>query len=539
MFQIISSVIGGVGVFLLGMILMTDGLKAIAGDRLKRLLKKFTGNVFSAVSSGAVVTALIQSSSATTLMTIGFVSAGLITFVQAIGVIIGANLGTTATGWLVSLLGFKLKISLLALPLIGIGVYFKLIGNGKKAFFGSVLAGFGLIFVGIDILKDGMGDLAHSIDLSSFETGLVGNLILVVIGIVMTVLMQSSSAAIAITMTALFSNAIILEQAMVLVIGQNIGTTITAIVGAVGGSLSAKRAALAHSMFNILTGVMALILLPAFLYLLVDYMNMTDDATILATFHTLFNILGAALILPFIKPFSQLVMRLIPEKETQITWHLDKATAQYTPVAIEAARKTIINITRHLARGLKQQLENEKDAQELDKVINEAESAIQKVQVYISNMQGQSSAAIKYEAYLSMLHGLDHLTRLVKASKQNIPFSKLLNKNELKAMKAKLLEAINEIETSEDELLGNTVEKLEALSKQIAELRKSLREDILDATARGSLNPDDSLNQIRTILWIDRVGYHMWRNVYHLEDKKENQSDLEQENDEHHIDGEM
>ena len=205
----VVAVIGGIGFFLLGMSLMADGLKGIAGDSLRRLLNRFTGGTVSSMATGAVMTLLLQSSTATSLMTIGFVSAGMLSFVQAVGIIFGANLGTTSTGWMVAFIGLKFSISQLALPIVGIGVLLKQFSAGRWALLGHVLAGLGLIFVGIQFLQDGMAGLDGYIDLSRFAELTVGNrLLLILIGVVMTVIMQSSSAAVATTITVLASGAI-------------------------------------------------------------------------------------------------------------------------------------------------------------------------------------------------------------------------------------------------------------------------------------------------------------------------------------------
>jgi len=240
--------LGGIGLFLLGMILMTDGLKTAAGNALRKALARFTGGPLSALLSGATLTALVQSSSATTLATIGFVSAGILTFEQAVGVVFGANLGTTSTGWLVSLLGFKVSIAAFALPMVGAGALANLLGRGRWRAAGLAVAGFGLIFVGIDQLQVGMAGLATRLDPSMLPgDNLAGRLALVGLGVLMTVVMQSSSAAVATTLAALHAGTIGLDHAAALVIGQNVGTTVTAGLAAIGASTAARRTALAHA----------------------------------------------------------------------------------------------------------------------------------------------------------------------------------------------------------------------------------------------------------------------------------------------------
>lgn len=355
-----GTVLGGVGLFLLGMLLMTDGLKALAGDALRQGLARFTGSPLTAVASGAAVTALVQSSSATTLATIGFVSAGLLSFNNAIGVVIGANLGTTSTGWIVSLLGLKLSIVTLALPLIGISALARLLGRDRLAQAGTALAGFGLIFVGIDVLQVGMADLSRQVDLSRYAAdGLGARLVLVTVGLVMTVILQSSSAAVATTLTALAAGTLNLEQAAALVIGQNLGTTVTAALAAVGAQTAAKRTALVHIVFNLGTGALAFLLLPVFT-LAVDRGTEAwvgdDQALTLAAFHTAFNLMGAVLFVPLIPQLARLAETLLPERRSPLTRHLDASLTTVPALALDAARRsledTVLALVAHLRQAL-------------------------------------------------------------------------------------------------------------------------------------------------------------------------------------------
>jgi phosphate:Na+ symporter len=279
----VITVIGGIGLFLLGMTLMTDGLKTIGGETLKKLLSRFAGGSVKGLISGALLTTLIQSSAATTLTSIGFVSAGLLTFNQALSIIFGANLGTTSTGWLVSLLGLKYSIASLALPLIGAGALLRLSSNEKWQPIGTIAAGFGLIFVGLDYLQNGMASVSNLVDLSNFGTNtFLGKLLLVGIGMILTVLLQSSSVAVAATMTALHAGTISFDQACAMVIGQNVGTTFTTLFAVIGATIPAKRAALGHILFNVLTGIIAFIFLSLLSKIVVILSNwfQTDEPAI-------------------------------------------------------------------------------------------------------------------------------------------------------------------------------------------------------------------------------------------------------------------
>jgi len=225
-FSSIGQLIGGVGLFLLGMMLMTDGLKVAAGQSLKQLLERGTGTAVHGLLSGALLTALVQSSSAVTVAAIGFVNAGMLTLERSVWVVFGSNIGTTMTGWLVALVGFKIKIALFALPAIGVGMVLKLTGGDtRRGAVGLALAGFGLFFVGVSVLKDAFEGVAQTIDISGlYAEGLAGVLIFVGIGFLMTLLTQSSSAALSIALAAAAGNLVALEPAAAMVIGANIGT---------------------------------------------------------------------------------------------------------------------------------------------------------------------------------------------------------------------------------------------------------------------------------------------------------------------------
>jgi len=344
--NVIVQLMGGIGLFLLGMSLMTDSLKAIAGEALRQWLVRFTNSPIKAVLSGIGLTVVVQSSTATTLATIGFVSAGVLSFSHAIGVIIGANIGTTSTGWMVALLGLKFSISSFALPLIGVGALLKLLGKEKVAFIGLTLAGFGLLFLGIQFLQDAMSGVAQLIDLSRWaEPTFVMKLILVIVGVLMTILLQSSSAAITTTLAALSTQTINLEQTLALVIGQNVGTVATAILAAIGATTSAKRTAAVHVIFNIVTAIFAFLLLsPLFMwaYHQIDVIHQLDSVLLVAAFHTAFSLLGACIFMPFLPQFEQLIVRLLPEKELSTTRYLDESLYHIPALAIAAAERVLL-----------------------------------------------------------------------------------------------------------------------------------------------------------------------------------------------------
>ncbi|MCF6290535.1 MAG: Na/Pi symporter [Desulfobacterales bacterium] len=297
--------IGGLGLFLLGMMMMTDGLKMSAGHGLRHFLTGSTKTALRGILSGASITSLVQSSSAVTVATIGFVNAGLLTLGQAILLIYGSNIGTTMTGWLVALVGFHANIKVVALPAVGIGMLVRLLaGQRRYTGAGEAIAGFGIFFLGIEILKTAFTGLEGHIQLGALTGN--GPLLLVLfagIGVVLTFLMQSSSAAMAIILTAAGSGLIPVNSAAALVIGANIGTTTTAILATIGATANAKRVAAAHVAFNLVTGCLALLFLPLLLSLVTGLLDLTGremgPVTVLALFHTTFNLAGVILFLPF------------------------------------------------------------------------------------------------------------------------------------------------------------------------------------------------------------------------------------------------
>jgi phosphate:Na+ symporter len=300
----IFTFLGGIGLFLLGMKLMTEGLTSAAGDTLRVILSAATRSRIRAIASGILITAMVQSSSAVIFTTIGFVNASLLSLGQAVGVIYGSNLGTTLTSWVVALVGFNLDLQALGLPAVGIGMGLS-VAYGARRFgaLGRAIAGFGLFFLGIDVLKGAFAGLGESVDLQEWANdGLLGILLFVVIGIMLTLLMQSSSAALAVILTAVGSGLIPLTVAAAMVIGANVGTTSTGVFAAIGATAPAKRAASAHVIFNLVTAAISLLLLIPILALvgiIVHILGAQEELAIsLAIFHTLVKLLGILVMLP-------------------------------------------------------------------------------------------------------------------------------------------------------------------------------------------------------------------------------------------------
>lgn len=355
---LLAGLLGGVGLFIMGMELMTDGLRLAAGPALERILTASTRTRWRGLAAGALVTAVVQSSSAVTVATIGFVNAGLLNLGQALWVLFGANVGTTMTGWIVAVLGFGLKIDLLALPLIGLGVGLRVTGHGtRRGALGTACAGFGLLFLGIDVLRGAFGDVAQQISLPAGSDWRVV-LTQLLAGLVLTVLMQSSSAALTLALSAAGAGLLSAHGAAAVVIGANIGTSVKAVLAALGATPNARRAASAHVLFNLLTGLVALALLPWLVQWLLQAMHALglDDSPALtvALFHTVFNVLGVVLMWPLagrLTRWLQARFRTAEEDESRPRF-LDATVLAVPVVALDALHRELGRFRGLAARSL-------------------------------------------------------------------------------------------------------------------------------------------------------------------------------------------
>jgi phosphate:Na+ symporter len=516
---LIFKLVGGIGLFLLGMVLLTDGLKAFAGNALRRALVRFTGTPLKAFCSGALVTAMVQSSSATTVTVIGFVSAGLLTFPQAVGVVLGASLGTTGTGWIVAVLGLKVSLGFYALPLVGVGAFMKLLGHGRTRSLGLALAGFGLIFTGIETLQVGMEGLSSEFNLARLSGGgLWGHVLAMLIGCVMTVIMQSSSAAVATTLTALHTGTINFEQAASLVIGAAVGTTVTGALAAIGGSVPAKRTALAHVLFNLATGLIAVVLLPLFLWgigLAQQYLGLDAGAASLAAFHTAFIAVGVAIFLPFAHPFACWIERRLPDKEPTLTRHLDATLLHAPAVALEASRRALSDTAVELFAVLRATIAGEADAQNVRRL--EIHRALEQTQAFFANVPPVSEDEPPSKSRVAQLHAIDHLTRLEAHLQPETDLRRALT-NEHVRTAASL--GIQILDAAVAGLRGHGptdwLTHVKQAAAALAEQRRQERPAVLNRTADGQGGAAQALEILDAMRWLDRVGFHTWRICHYL-----------------------
>ncbi len=327
---IFFQIVGSLGLFLFGIKLLSEGLQKSAGDKMKAILKLMTKNRFVSIITGLLITIIIQSSSATTVMVVSFVNAGLMGLTQAIGVILGANIGTTFTGWLVALLGFKVDITSLALVSIAFAAPMMFSKKSKTRDGADILLGFGVLFLGLNFMSHAMPDITGNIEVLEFlatfnSDTLWMNLLCILLGTLVTIVVQSSSAAMAMTLTMAYNGWLGVTASAALILGSNIGTTITAYLASIGTSTTAKRAAWAHIIFNVVGSVIALIFFHPLLSL-VNYITPGDIHSLqgaalssqlplfLAMFHSVFNVVNTIIFFPFVRQYSHFIERLVPPK---------------------------------------------------------------------------------------------------------------------------------------------------------------------------------------------------------------------------------
>lgn len=518
----IFKVFGGLGIFLLGMIVMTDGLRSLAGDTMKNVLMRFTRSPLTGAITGSVSTAILQSSSATTVAAVGFVGAGLITFSEALGIIFGANIGTTITGWMVVLLGFKLNLGTIILPFILLGAILKLFFRDKIASFGYTLAGFGLIFVGITFLQQGMSGFEGIITPENLPSdSWIGRLRLVALGIIATLITQSSSAGIAATLTALYGGAINFEQAAALIIGMDMGTTVTAAMAAIGGSDNVKRTGLSHVIYNFFTGTMALFLITPYTYL---WENISPDSLMqnaeiaLVAFHTMFNTLGVIIILPFTRQFASLMRKIIPSKKPKFVRKLDKRLLKdETDLALESARISAQDEFIALLKHTNFILGDLKHGQEADLI--SLKIALGETQNYIDMIDLGTEKDAKWKKVISLIHILDHANRLHERCAEE-------------EYRARLAQNLPDLHTVHRALIDNNVKIIIAMSskhfskakkcalaneKHIKKFMKNYRDETVEEIVKDEIDLPVGTGKLEAVRWLVRVSHHITRITYYME----------------------
>jgi phosphate:Na+ symporter len=572
--ETLVSIVGGVGLFLLGMAVMTDGLKALAGTALKTVMEKAAATPLLGTFWGAVITLIVQSSSATTMTTIGLVSAGLLTFPQGLSLVFGANIGTTGTGWLVAAFGVRISLTAAALPIVFVGALLKVVARGRLAAAGSAIAGFALILVGLSTLQQGMGGLAESLHPSDLPTvtnaagfidlaGFANVLLLVVVGAIMTTVMQSSTASIAVTLSALYAGAVGLDQALALVIGQNIGTATSSAVAAIGASSTAKRLATAYIAFKLVAALIAIALFPFVTPFIVRTAQTIDATTLLAAYHTAYNVIGVAVLLPLMGPFTRLIERFVPERGSAFTKYLDPASLRSPMVAVEAVRRTVERALETLCIATATGLEGVTAGAIVRPVLDDAtlvqaSDGVRAASDFLSKSDPPPSDE-GHAWFTSTVHALDHANRLAEAVDAMAKTGVATDGPEelgaaalcAQSMRDAASAAANFAVTSgpghaaDDELARklagaktsvaarpqagkNVAQDLERAAKALADLRVTHRSTTLDMVASGKVTASQAMARVDAVALMSRLAHHAWRAVAHLERAAAARMDLEQ-----------
>ncbi len=530
MLQAILLLLAGVGVFIAGMNMLSSGLEKSAGGGLKRMLGKISGNRFSGVGVGAGVTAIIQSSSATSVMVIGFVNAGIMTLFQATSIIMGANIGTTITGVIVSLKSLGISAYMATLAFVGIMMTF--FNKDKIKQIGGILCGFGLIFVGLDVM--GMAfDPDTFPEVTAFFTGMFEKinfpLLLILCGMVFTALIQSSSAATGIFIMMVGSGALTLDCALFLVLGSNIGTCITAILACMGAGVNAKRTALIHLSFNVIGTVVFSTFIWIFKDLAVSLLQgmIAKPEMQLAWFHVIFNVVTTLMLLPFVKVLVAIATKLVPDKKTESEHlqfkYVDDLLLKTPPVAIMQAKKEIEymssiareNIEKSLQALRGEDVDFEKEIEKGEEIIDFINTNLAKYLIKLSPLVDDADE----RAIGSYFHVLNDVERIgdhadnfqqiaTQMREEGLSFSDEA-KEELKEMSEKVMEMFDIATETFEDTRKDRLARLTALENEVDGLKRDLSANHFARLAEGKCKMETNAYFFSTIAGLERVADHL------------------------------
>jgi phosphate:Na+ symporter len=517
----ILQAIGGLGIFLLGMVVMTDGLRMLTGEALQQALARFTRSPTSGAVTGAATTAIIQSSSATSVAAIGFVNAGLLTFPQALGIIFGANIGTTITGWLVALVGFKLDLGTLVMPLALLGVLVYLFAKSRARHAGIALAGFALIFVGIEILQGGMAGLEGTVTPDTLpEDTWSGRLLLVGIGMLITLVTQSSSAGVATAITAVNVGAISFPQAAAMVIGFDVGSAFTALIAVIGGSVPARRTGFSHVIYNFMTGTGAYFLLTFYVWALASFLPesiQTDPELALVGFHTLFNSLGVIIVLPFANAFANMIIRMVPDRGPILTRRLDETLVPQPSIAMQAVDRTLREIIEQISKILRRLLVNANDLQAPPAELDSVDKALQELHIYLDKLVTSSNQANVHRQHVSALHIRDHLARIVRRCQAIDIIETIRSDEDLLKIAKHVVETVDHLQISLAQSGASIpINEIKRAWSEAEKRNGPYRAAIFAHIADDNITREEANSRLSGIRWLRRISLHLWRIAHHM-----------------------
>ncbi|CAA6799338.1 MAG: Sodium-dependent phosphate transporter [uncultured Aureispira sp.] len=539
-------IFGALAFFIYGMKMMSDGIQRAAGAQLRTILRSMTKNRFLGIFTGFLVTALVQSSSATTVMTVSFVNAGLLSLVESAGVMMGANIGTTITGWIVSILGFKIQLANYSIPLFALGVPLFLVAKGKTKYWGEFIIGFAILFMGLSALKNSVPDIKENPELLHFlkdftEWGLLSRLFFVGVGAFLTVILQSSSASMAITLTMCAQGWLPLEVAAAMVLGENIGTTITAELASLVANTNAKRSARIHSLFNVIGVTWMILLLPFYLPVLTNLSEvlMSIDATqaadvplILAAFHTSFNLLNVLLMLTFVPWLVKVATLSVKEEAVEDLERLKflKNTAITPELSVEAVQKETAHFGAVVSR-MNNFLEiiinsiNKKEKALTFKRIEKYEniSDIMEIEItaYITNLTDKkitTETSTKLRSFINIANDLERIgdiyfqiSKTLEAKNNTNTYFLPDQHNGLNEMIALLSKAFSQMNSNLSSVSYSTVEKdsARAIENQINALRNKLKMKNLDRLGDEEYKIEAAMIYNNVFSSLERIGDHI------------------------------
>lgn len=530
--------IGGLGMFLYGMHIMADGMQKTAGGKMQQFLSKITDNRFTAILLGAVITAIIQSSGATTVMVVGFVSAGVLNLVQAVGVIMGANIGTTITAWIVSIgtIGESmelLKPGFYAPLMIGIGAIFILFAKSdRKRTIGEIIIGLGMLFMGLDLMSDNIKPFTTLPIFSEAFRVLGGNPILgIIVGIVVTALMQSSSASVGILQTLAFNGVVTTSAAIYITLGQNIGSCVTAVISSVGSNRTAKRAAAVHLLFNsigaVVFGILGFILFTAN----VKLANHTINAVEISLFHTFFNLVMTTLLFPFANTLVKLSGVIIRGKDgekpeegkIESVLHLDERVLLTPAFAVEAGNREVARMGSIALRSLKSAISaiNNKSVEDIEavtkneKIINAMQEALMEYLIKVDNLSLNEEQKKHVNTLFNMITDIervgDHADNLSENARylinNNLTFSDLAVED-LKDITENSLNAFETALNAEGKNSLQVVRDVNKFEDKVDMLEDELREKHIERLSKGECIPQAGIIFLDIISNLERVSDH-------------------------------
>jgi len=542
------TLIGSLGLFLFGMKIMSEGIQKVAGDKMRAILGAMTRNRVMGVLTGLLITSIIQSSSATTVMVVSFVNAGLLSLVQAIGVIMGANIGTTVTAWIISLLGFKVKMMVVAIPVVGIGFPMLFSKKDKLKSLGEFLIGFGILFIGLEFLKGSVPDLQKSPEALEFLKDLTGmghlsTLIFIVIGTILTIIVQSSSAAMALTLVLCNNGWIGFEAGAAIVLGENIGTTITANIASLIGNVHAKRAALSHTLFNVFGVIWVfftfnLVLKGIDFYLVSsgEVSPFKDPESIpvaLSIFHTSFNVSNTLILIWFVKFIENVVKKIIPSKggddEKHHLEYIGTGLMNASELSIIEAKKEVVKFAE-LSKRMFNMIPNlllETDTKKFNEIferVKKYEEITDRIEIEIANFLVKVSkneiseeTSQQIRAMLRMNNNFEKIGDLCYQMSVTIQ-----RKNEEKAwftpnQRNRLKEMFTLINQAFDVMLENVkadfgkadIQKAVVIENKLNDLRDAMRDEHFRSIEKGDYNIRSGLYYNNLYSSCEKIGDHI------------------------------